>query len=114
MTLPGGNLRQCPRIIPPNDVEICRFAWLPKDKNLLRVEAFMKCLEPIINNENNDMKCLQPSQFGALRCDVLDMKSENDKAEKMLVSLKEHENDISFEEESISLTEVFQQFVGII
>ena len=100
-----------------NSTEWCwnlSFAWLPNDKNLLRVEAFMKCLELVINNEINDMKCLQPSKFGALRYDVLYMKGENDKAEKMLVSLKEHENDISFEEESISLTEDFQQFVGII
>ena len=49
---------------------------------MLRVEAFMKCLEPVVNNENNEMKCLHPSKLGALRCDVLDMKGENDKAEK--------------------------------
>ena len=78
-SLPGGILSQCPRIIPPNDVEICHLAWLPEDKSLLRVEAFMKCLEPVVNNE---MKCLHPSKLGALRCDVLDMKGENDKAEK--------------------------------
>ena len=42
----------------------------------------MKCLEPVVNNENNEMKCLHPSKLGALRCDVLDMKGENDKAEK--------------------------------
>lgn len=32
----------------------------------------------------------------------------------MLVSRKEHENDINIEEESILLTEDFQQFVGVI
>ena len=72
----------CPRIIPSNDVENCHLAWLPEYKSLLRVEAFMKCLEPVVNNENNEMKCLHPSKLGALRCDVLDMKGENDKAEK--------------------------------
>ena len=81
-SLPDGILSQCPRIIPPNDVEICRLVWLPEVKNLLQVETFMKSQEPVINDENNEIKGLQPSKFAALRCDVLDMKGENDEAEK--------------------------------
>ena len=100
MRLPGGILNQCPRVIPPNDVEVFRLAWLPEDGNLLRVEASVKCLEPVIN-ENDEMIGLQPPKPAALRCDVLDMKGEVDEAGTMLERLKELESDINSEEETI-------------
>ena len=88
MRLPGGILIQCPRIISPNEVELCRLAWLPEDEVLLRVEASIKCLEPVIN-DNDEMIGLYPPKLAALRCDVLEMRGEVDEAGTMLERLKE-------------------------
>jgi len=83
MRLPGGILLQCPRVITTGRVGLCRLAWLPEDDGkegteedgdaakLLRVEASVMALEPIIDEENDVMLGFYPPTLGSLRCDVL-------------------------------------------
>lgn len=82
MRLPGGILLQCPRVITSGRGSLCRLAWLPEDEGevgteadgdpakLLRVEASVIALEPIIDEENDTMR-FKPPSLGSLRCDVL-------------------------------------------
>lgn len=84
MRLPGGILLQCPRIITSGRVGLCRLAWLPEDEGrnddggeylskpmLLRVEAGILALEPVIDEENDVMLGFYPPELASLRCDVL-------------------------------------------
>jgi len=87
MRLPGGILIQCPRVIPPNDVELCRLAWLPEDDTLLRAEASISCLKPIVNNDD-EMVGLAPPELVALRCDMMEMRGEVDEASTMYERIK--------------------------
>jgi len=82
MRLPGGILLQCPRVITSGRGQLCRLAWLPEDEGevgteadgdpakLLRVEASVIALEPVIDEENDTMR-FKPPSLGSLRCDVL-------------------------------------------
>lgn len=82
MRLPGGILLQCPRVITSDRQALCRLAWLPEDEGeigteadgdpakLLRVEASVLALEPVVDEENNIMR-FNPPSLGSLRCDVL-------------------------------------------
>eukprot|EP00979_Chaetoceros_neogracilis_P003441 scaffold592_cov272-Chaetoceros_neogracile.AAC.52 len=81
--MPGGILLQCPRVITTGRAGICRLAWLPEDDapegsasdgetaSLLRVEASVIALEPVIDEENDVMLGFYPPELGSLRCDVL-------------------------------------------
>jgi hypothetical protein len=90
MRLQGGILLQCPRIITSGRVGLCRLAWLPevdkddaqaqektstsgvdKSAKLLRVEASILALEPVIDEENDVMLGFYPPELASLRCDVL-------------------------------------------
>ena len=83
MRLPGGILLQCPRVITTGRAGLCRLAWLPEDDapvgsasdgdtaKLLRVEASVMALEPVIDEENDVMLGFYPPELGSLRCDVL-------------------------------------------
>lgn len=83
MRLPGGILLQAPRVITSGMAGLCRLAWLPEDDGevgteadgdpakLLRVEASVMALEPVIDEENDVMVGFYPPSLGSLRCDVL-------------------------------------------
>jgi len=84
MRIPGGILVQCPRIIQSGQLGLCRLAWLPEDdapegseydgdtSKLLRIEASISALEPVIDEENPDMMIgFYPPELGSLRCDVV-------------------------------------------
>ena len=83
MRLPGGILLQCPRVITTGRAGLCRLAWLPEDDaeegtaadgdtaKLLRVEASVVALEPILDEDNDVMLGFYPPKLGSLRCDVL-------------------------------------------
>lgn len=77
MRLPGGILLQCPRIVSNGRVGLCRLAWLPEEEEdvgtakLLRVEAGILALEPVIDEENDVMLGFYPPELASLRCDVL-------------------------------------------
>ena len=83
MRLPGGILLQCPKVIRSGEAGLCRLAWLPEDDaevetdadgdtaKLLRVEASVMALEPVIDDENDVMIGFYPPSLGSLRCDVM-------------------------------------------
>ena len=74
---------QCPRVITSGRAGLCRLAWLPEDDapegteadgdtaKLLRLEASVIALEPVIDEENDVMLGFYPPELGSLRCDVL-------------------------------------------
>eukprot|EP00559_Dactyliosolen_fragilissimus_P004685 CAMPEP_0184861912 /NCGR_PEP_ID=MMETSP0580-20130426/6488_1 /TAXON_ID=1118495 /ORGANISM="Dactyliosolen fragilissimus" /LENGTH=513 /DNA_ID=CAMNT_0027359585 /DNA_START=57 /DNA_END=1598 /DNA_ORIENTATION=- len=88
----GGLLIQCPRIVSYGQVGLCRLAWMPEkeedididdnkssnaNKNtnhipkLLRIEAGITALEPIIDEEQDLMLGFYPPSLVSLRCDTL-------------------------------------------
>lgn len=95
MRLPGGILLQCPRIITTGRAGLCRLAWLPEDDapegspddgdtaRLLRVEASVMALEPVIDEENEVMLGFYPPELGSLRCDILAKYGELENASMM-------------------------------
>lgn len=85
LRLPGGVLIQCPRVIVGGASGICRLAWMPEDDGevgtledgnrakLLRIEASVLALEPIISEEDDNMMVgFYPPTLGSLRTDILE------------------------------------------
>jgi hypothetical protein len=85
LRLPGGVLIQCPRVVVGGVSGLCRLAWMPEDDGeegtitdgnnakLLRVEASVMALEPIISEDDEDMMVgFYPPTLGSLRCDMLE------------------------------------------
>ena len=62
---------QCPRIISDANVGVCRLAWLPDDETLLRVEAGVQALQPMLV-EDDMMVGFEPPSLTSLRCDVME------------------------------------------
>lgn len=78
LRLPGGILVQCPRIVYSGEIGLMRLAWMPEGKNeendgaLLRLEAGVSALEPIISPDNEEeMIGFYPPGLSSLRCDTL-------------------------------------------
>lgn len=87
MRLPG-ILIQCPRVIVNEEAGICRLAWLPEDDTdnakLLRVEASVLALEPIIDDDDeNIMVGFYPPSLGSLRCDTMEKLGELEDASQL-------------------------------
>ena len=89
LRLPGGVLIQCPRVVVGGVSGLCRLAWMPEDEGeegtitegnkakLLRVEASVMALEPIISEEDENMMVgFYPPSLGSLRCDMLEKAGE--------------------------------------
>ena len=89
LKLPGGVLIQCPKVIVGGMAGICRLAWLPEDEGevgteydgnrakLLRIEASVSALEPVISEEDSEMMVgFYPPSLGSLRTDVLEKMGE--------------------------------------
>jgi Domain of unknown function (DUF3598) len=70
LRLPGGIFLQAPRIVTDAGVELCRLAWLPDDETLLRVEAGILALQPMLL-EDDALAGFEPPTLASLRCDVL-------------------------------------------
>jgi len=88
MRLPGGILMQCPRVIVSGQAGICRLAWLPEedtdDAMLLRVEAGVLALEPILDDDDESMMVgFYPPSLGSLRCDVMKKQGELEDASQL-------------------------------
>jgi len=89
LRLPGGVLIQCPRVVVGGMAGLCRLAWMPEDEGevgsvadgsrakLLRVEASVSALEPIISEDDQDMMVgFYPPSLGSLRTDILEKMGE--------------------------------------
>lgn len=61
---------QGPRVVKDGEAGICRLAWLPTDDVLLRVEASVLALEPMLL-EDESLVGFHPPSLGSLRCDVM-------------------------------------------
>jgi hypothetical protein len=70
LRLPGGVFIQGPRIVTDANTELFRLAWLPDDETLLRVEAGVLALQPMLV-EDDMMVGFEPPSLASLRCDVL-------------------------------------------
>jgi len=81
----GSVLIQCPKIIIGGVAGICRLAWLAEDDGeegtntdgntakLLRIEASVSALEPIISDDDEDMMVgFYPPTLGSLRTDIME------------------------------------------
>ena len=89
LRLPGGVLIQCPRVIITGMPGICRLAWMPEGEGmegtpddgnkakLLRVEASVSALEPIISDDDEDMMVgFYPPTLCSLRTDMMEKEGE--------------------------------------
>ncbi|VEU39844.1 unnamed protein product [Pseudo-nitzschia multistriata] len=81
LRLPGGIHLQAPRIINDASVGICRLAWLPTDETLLRVEAGVSALQPMVM-EDDTMVGFEPPALSSLRCDMLEKTGELENASR--------------------------------
>ena len=70
LRLPGGVFVQTPRLITDIQIGLCRLAWLPDDDTLLRVEAGVSALQPMLLDDDT-LVGFQPPSLASLRCDVL-------------------------------------------
>lgn len=79
LRLPGGIHVQAPRIITDETVGICRMAWLPDDETLVRVEAGVSALQPMVV-EDDMMVGFEPPSLTSLRCDMFEKAGELENA----------------------------------
>ena len=73
LRLPGGIFIQCPRVITDIGTELLRVAWLPTEEILLRLEAGVLALQPMLIDDINDDEVVgfKPPSLVSYRCDVL-------------------------------------------
>eukprot|EP00980_Cylindrotheca_fusiformis_P011070 scaffold2551_cov113-Cylindrotheca_fusiformis.AAC.9 len=76
---------QCPGVITDTNTGICRLAWLPDDETLLRVEAGVMALQPMIV-EDDTMVGFQPPSLASLRCDMMKKTGELDREKEFVPS----------------------------
>ena len=72
LRLPGGIFIQLPRVITGDVIERCRLAWMPNADTLLRFEAGVMALQPILGMDSDSMVGFEPPTLASLRCDVLE------------------------------------------
>lgn len=101
LRLPGGIHIQAPRIITDAATEICRLAWLPDDDTLLRVEAGVTALQPMIVEEDM-MIGFEPPALSSLRCDMMKKVGELEDALRPSRDWGKGDQQISRESEKIS------------
>jgi hypothetical protein len=61
---------QCPRVITDVNVGVCRIAWLPDEETLLRMEAGVQALQPMVVDDDR-MVGFEPPTLASLRCDMM-------------------------------------------
>ena len=71
LRLPGGIFIQLPRVITGDVIERCRLAWMPDADTLLRFEAGVMALQPILGINDDSIVGFEPPTLASLRCDVL-------------------------------------------
>ncbi|KAL3924471.1 MAG: hypothetical protein SGILL_001027 [Bacillariaceae sp.] len=77
----GGIHLQAPRVVIPDSVGICRLAWLPDDETLLRVEAGISALQPMMLDDDS-MVGFEPPALTSLRCDMMKKVGELDNVDR--------------------------------
>ena len=70
MRLPGGIFIQLPRVVTGDVIERCRLAWMPNADTLLRFEAGLMALQPVLDDAEAIVG-FKPPSLASLRCDVL-------------------------------------------
>jgi hypothetical protein len=70
LKLPGGVFVQAPHVVTDSSTALCRLAWLPDDETLLRVEAGVAALQPMVV-EDETMVGFEPPSLTSLRCDMM-------------------------------------------
>ena len=103
LRLPGGIHIQAPRIITDAATEICRLAWLPDDDTLLRVEAGVTALQPMIVEEDM-MIGFEPPALSSLRCDMMKKVGELEDALRPSRDWGKEDQQISRESEKIIIS----------
>ena len=71
LKLPGGLFVQAPHVVTDLSTALCRLAWLPDDETLLRVEAGVSALQPMMVEEDDTMVGFKPPSLTSLRCDMM-------------------------------------------
>jgi hypothetical protein len=71
LRLPGGIFIQLPRVITSDAVERCRLAWMPDADTLLRLEAGVLALQPIVDYDDDSIAGFEPPTLASFRCDIL-------------------------------------------
>lgn len=83
---------QCPRVITDATVGICRLAWLADDDNLLRLEAGVQALQPMVMDDDM-MIGFEPPSLTSLRCDMMKNIGELENISRPSRDWKDDEND---------------------
>lgn len=83
LRLVGGVLLQAPRVVTQGEAGLCRLAWMPTEDTLLRVEASIIALEPMVMDDDTLVGFYPPS-LGSLRCDVVRKLGELEDAYKLM------------------------------
>jgi len=78
LRLPGGVFVQAPRLLTDATAALCRLAWLPDDETLLRLEAGVLALQPVIDEENDALIGFYPPSLASYRCDMMSKMGELD------------------------------------
>jgi hypothetical protein len=71
LRLPGGVFIQLPRVITGDAIDRCRLAWMPNADSLLRFEAGVIALQPILDIDADSLVGFEPPTLASLRCDIL-------------------------------------------
>jgi hypothetical protein len=73
LRLPGGIFIQLPRVVTSGTIDRCRVAWMPDAETLLRLEAGVLALQPMLDDDKKESAVIgfEPPKLASLRCDVL-------------------------------------------
>jgi hypothetical protein len=73
LRLPGGIFIQLPRVVTGDAIERCRLAWMPDADTLLRLEAGILALQPILDEDAYDSPVVgfELPSLASLRSDIL-------------------------------------------
>jgi hypothetical protein len=105
LRLPGGVFIQAPRIVTELSTALCRLAWLPNDETLLRVEAGVVALQPMLTDDDM-MVGFEPPSLTSLRCDVLEKMGE---LENVSVPSRDWDKNINAPDEDVQKDESIKQ-----
>jgi hypothetical protein len=108
LKLPGGVFVQAPHVVTDSSTALCRLAWLPDDETLLRVEAGVAALQPMLA-EDEMMVAFEPPSLTSLRCDMMvkmgELENESRPSRDWNDNLQKMENSLNTSPESVTQEE---------